>query len=74
MEVIVTGATGFIGGEVVKKCIAHPSIDSVLVLSRKEIPANLSDSKKVKVILHKDFSEYPESLLEELSGAVGCVW
>ena len=74
MKVIITGATGFIGGEVVKQCIKCPSITSVLVLSRRDLPKELSQDPKVKVLIHTDFSSYPPSLLEQLEGADGCVW
>jgi hypothetical protein len=28
----------------------------------------------VNVIIHNDFSNYPQELLEQLKGAEGCVW
>lgn len=74
MKVIVTGATGFVGGEVVKQCISNPSITSILVISRRDLPKDLSQSSKVKVILHQDFSSWPSSILEQLEGAEGCIW
>ncbi len=29
---------------------------------------------KVNVVIHNDFSAYSEGVLEQLKGAVGCVW
>lgn len=29
---------------------------------------------KVKVLLHTDFTQYPDEVLEQLKGATGCVW
>lgn len=55
MKIILTGATGFIGGAVLKQCIATPSISTVFVLTRRDLPKDLSSSPKVKVILHDDF-------------------
>ena len=74
MKIIVAGGTGFIGSNVIKQCIAHPDIASVIVLSRREISVDLSESDKVKVLIHEDFSQYPASFLEELAGAQGCIW
>jgi nucleoside-diphosphate-sugar epimerase len=74
MKLIVTGATGFIGSEVLRQCIANPGVTSVLVVSRREPAKELMASPKVKVILHEDFSEWPTSLLEQLEGAEGCIW
>ena len=74
MKLIVAGATGFIGSEVLRQCIASPGVTSILVVSRREPAKELMASPKVKVILHEDFSEWPTSLLEQLEGAEGCIW
>jgi nucleoside-diphosphate-sugar epimerase len=73
-EDLLTGATGFIGGAVLKQCIASPSISTVFVLTRRDLPKDLSSSPKVKVILHDDFLSWPDSVLEPLKGAEGCIW
>ena len=74
MKVIVSGATGFVGKEVVVQCIANPNITSVIVITRREIDAALSQSPKVRVILHNNFEEYPSDLLQQLRDAEGCIW
>jgi NAD dependent epimerase/dehydratase family enzyme len=81
MKIILTGATGFVGGVLLKFCIAHPAITSIVVLSRRELDESQtcgdneqSNGGKVKVILHQDFESYPDELLKELEGAEGCLW
>ena len=74
MRIILTRATGFIGGEVLRQCISNPAITSVLVVSRRDPTEQLMGSSKIKVIHHQDFSEWPPSLLEQLEGAEGCIW
>lgn len=74
MKVIVTGATGFVGKEVVAQCIQNTAITSVLVLTRRDIEKNLSSDPKVHVILHQDFDTYPQELLGQLEGSQGCIW
>ncbi|KAJ9642086.1 hypothetical protein H2204_002455 [Knufia peltigerae] len=74
MKVIVTGATGFIGKQVVVQCIQNPTITSVIVLTRREIDKNLSSDPKVQVIIHQDFETYPQELLHQLQGSQGCIW
>jgi nucleoside-diphosphate-sugar epimerase len=74
MKVMVTGGTGLVGSNILKKCIDDPRITSVLALSRRELPAELTDNEKVKVIISKDFSKYPNELLEQLEGAEACLW
>ncbi|OAP65343.1 hypothetical protein AYL99_01315 [Fonsecaea erecta] len=74
MKIIITGATGFVGKEVVAQAIQNPGISSIIVLTRRHIDEQQSQSPKVRVILHDDFQSYPASLLEQLQGAQGCVW
>lgn len=74
MKVIVTGATGFVGKQVVVQCIETPGISSIIVLSRRDIDEALSKNPKVHVILHQDFLSYPHDLLEQLKGSQGCIW
>ncbi|KAL9103636.1 MAG: hypothetical protein Q9163_001331 [Psora crenata] len=74
MKVIVTGATGLVGSAVVRSCIAHPEITSVVILSRRAVPASVSQHAKVTAILHDDFLVYPRELLEAVDDAVACLW
>jgi uncharacterized protein YbjT (DUF2867 family) len=72
MKVILTGCTGFIGSEVLSQCLAHPGISNIIALSRRPLP-QYSDPK-LKVVILQDFTKYPDSVLEEVRGADGCIW
>jgi hypothetical protein len=74
MKIILTGATGFVGGEALKRAVAHPGISEVLVLTRRDLAAEQKANEKVKVILHADFAAYPDAVLEQLAGAEACIW
>jgi nucleoside-diphosphate-sugar epimerase len=74
MKVIVTGATGRVGSQLVLHCIENSAITSVFVITRKPLPESTTSNNKVTVILHEDFSSWPPELLDKLSGAEGCLW
>ncbi|KAF2649274.1 hypothetical protein K491DRAFT_698245 [Lophiostoma macrostomum CBS 122681] len=74
MKIIITGVTGFIGGEVLHQAVADPAIATIYALSRKPLPEALAQLPKVTGIIHQDFSSYPTSLLEQLRGAEACIW
>ncbi|QSZ31087.1 hypothetical protein DSL72_000648 [Monilinia vaccinii-corymbosi] len=76
MHLILTGATGLVGSAILQTMLTHPSITKLSILSRSPVPLAESHAHHAKahVIIHKDFKDYPESVLEQLRGAEGCVW
>ena len=71
MKLILTGATGFIGAEVLRQCLLNPSITSLVVLTRRPL---LENNPKLKTIIMSDFTYYNDTVLQELAGAESCVW
>ncbi|KAF7308460.1 NAD(P)-bd-dom domain-containing protein [Mycena chlorophos] len=74
LKVILTGATGFVGGEVLAQCRRNPDISSIVVLTRRPLPGAVSDDPKVKQIVMKDFKVYSDDAKRDLEGADACVW
>ncbi|KAI0486742.1 hypothetical protein F4859DRAFT_312409 [Xylaria cf. heliscus] len=74
MKVLITGASGSIGGECLIQCLAHPSISTVVAFVRRELPADVSNHPKLKTIIIKDFAQWPQDVLEENADAVGIIW
>lgn len=85
MHLILTGATGLVGGGVLDAMLAMPDITRISILTRRPVPqldariqANdpvASNKDRVRVILHKDFAKYDDALLQgPLKGAAGVVW
>lgn len=70
MKIILTGSSGFIGKEVLKQCLQHPSITSVVALSRRQLPAH----EKLEVALVEDFLSYSDSMSQLVEGADACIW
>jgi len=68
-KVIITGATGMVGNEVLKLLLAHPSIEKVISLSRRKI-----DTKhpKLEQIIPKSFLKY-DNMQDALTN-VDCVF
>ena len=73
MHLILTGATGLVGGAVLDSMLNNKAVTRVSILTRN--PVRMADGhEKVKVIMHQDFKIYSSELLEELKDANGCVW
>jgi nucleoside-diphosphate-sugar epimerase len=73
MKVITTGGTGLIGGAVLRHCIQDPSVTHIYALTRRPLPEELTLSDKLTIIIHSDFSTYPDDLLNQLFGAEACI-
>jgi uncharacterized protein YbjT (DUF2867 family) len=83
MEIIVVGATGYVGSEVLRLCLEDPHISKIHVLTRRPLldsslaPASASD--KLSVILRHDWLRYDRGdedadLLSALKNARACIW
>lgn len=74
MKVIVTGATGTAGRGIVKACLADERITKVIILTRRNVAGDVESNPKVEVVMHRDFSQYPDELMQRLEGAEACLW
>ncbi|KAA8649581.1 uncharacterized protein ATNIH1004_002252 [Aspergillus tanneri] len=74
MKIILTGSTGFIGGEVLSQCLASESIRSIVVLSRRDLPPAIANHTKIEVVIMNDFLNYQDSVINQLQGAQACIW
>ncbi|KAI0435879.1 NAD(P)-binding protein [Xylaria telfairii] len=79
MKLIVTGATGFVGQEIIRQSLSHPKISTIVALARspvvapEKLPAG-SDSSKLKSVVIQDYEVYPDDVKKEFSGADACIW
>lgn len=68
IKAIITGATGMVGEGVLLECLAHPLVESVLVINRK--PGGVSHPK-LKEIIHRDFFDLAP-ITSQLAGYNAC--
>jgi uncharacterized protein YbjT (DUF2867 family) len=80
MKIIVIGATGFVGKEVIRQALRNPAITSVVALARKPVsrPNNSGSGEDVSrfqsVVLDDWVTLYPEAIKEHLKDADACIW
>ena len=70
MKIIVTGATGTAGKEVVRQAILDNEIDEIIAVSRNPV---MLESPKIRQVLHQDFMSY-DTLIAEFSMADAFIW
>ena len=70
MKIIITGATGLVGSEVLRAAVDDRSIDEVIVLVRN--PPEFRN-RKITVVIHKDYSDY-SAVGEYFQKADALIW
>jgi len=73
VHIILTGATGLVGSAVLAQLLHSAAITRVSILSRRPIAAT-EGHKKANVIIQSDYSTYPQSVIDQLQDADGCIW
>ena len=73
VHIILTGATGLVGSAVLAQLLHSSTITRVSILSRRPIAAT-EGHKKANVIIQTDYSSYPQSVIDQLQDADGCIW
>jgi nucleoside-diphosphate-sugar epimerase len=76
-KVILTGATGFVGGELVKQLLKNSKIGCIVCLTRREVNLDhLTDlnKNKVKNLLLKDWISYSDDEIKLMADAEVCFW
>lgn len=80
MKLIVAGATGFLGREVVRHALATPAVTCVVALARNPVSftdAELLPSSDRAKLVHaaiRDYGEYPPDVTAHFVGADACIW
>ncbi|KAI1344453.1 hypothetical protein F5Y15DRAFT_112338 [Xylariaceae sp. FL0016] len=74
MKVLITGASGSIGGQVLTQCLAHPSISTVVAFVRRDLPQELTRNPKLLSVRIQDFSNWPEDLVNAHADAAAMLW
>ncbi|XWW95235.1 hypothetical protein V2A60_003189 [Cordyceps javanica] len=79
MKLIVVGATGLIGTEVIRQALSHKSVTSVVALGRRPTPPPKSVTagpalEKFQSVTLDDFTSYPDDVKSQLAGADACIW
>lgn len=70
MKIIVTGATGMVGAEVIRQAIADTEITSIVAIVRGALDI---EDPKLKTVVHKDFLHY-DSIAHVFAEADAVLW
>ncbi|KAJ5910078.1 hypothetical protein N7504_004721 [Penicillium tannophilum] len=76
MKLIVAGATGLVGTEIIRQSLQISEITQIIALARK--PVHVEDGtdplSKLKSVVIRDYGEYSADVKAEFAGADACIW
>jgi NAD(P)H-binding len=72
MKIIITGATGMVGSEVLRQALADDAITQIFAVVRRPL---LVQHNKLSVIIHKNFLDYTplENILKQANACIWCL-
>ncbi|KAF1976414.1 hypothetical protein BU23DRAFT_47896 [Bimuria novae-zelandiae CBS 107.79] len=71
MKLIIVGATGLVGTELLRQSLLRTDITAVLAVTRRALS---SPSPKFQNVIVKDYDQCGASAIEALKDADGCIW
>ncbi|KAF9053628.1 hypothetical protein BDZ89DRAFT_1004605 [Hymenopellis radicata] len=77
MKLLLSGATGAAGSQILRSALADPLISSITILTRRPLPNWLpvpNDNKPTQVVVLPDFLHYPEDVRAEIAGHDAFIW
>lgn len=75
MKLVIAGATGLLGSELVHQSLRMPAVSSVVALGRRAVSApDGANAAKLKNVIVEDFGSYSEDVRREFEGAGACIW
>ncbi|KAJ5816267.1 hypothetical protein N7447_008500 [Penicillium robsamsonii] len=75
MKLIIAGASGLLGTEILRQSLQMREITRVVALARRPVQLDEgTDSSKLKSVVIRDYGEYPDSVKAEFAGADACIW
>ena len=79
MKLVIAGASGFVGTELIRQSLKRPDISTVIALARKPVsaPDDLGPHvhpSKLRSVVIDDYGSYPEDVRTELAQADACIW
>ncbi|KAF9012086.1 hypothetical protein BDZ89DRAFT_1077507 [Hymenopellis radicata] len=77
MKLLLSGATGAAGSQILRSALADPDVTKITILSRRPLPSWLpvpSADKPTDVIVLPDFQQYPADVQKKLADHDACIW
>lgn len=79
MKLIIAGANGFVGTELVRQSLRLPSITSIIALSRRPVDTRLgdpsvADASKLKSVVVRSYDTYSDDERAAFANADACIW
>ena len=75
MKLVIGGATGFVGTNLLRQALLSKDVSSIIAVGRRPASApEGTDASKLDNIVSKDLLQYSEEAKQKLAGVDACIW
>ncbi|RDW76919.1 hypothetical protein BP6252_04972 [Coleophoma cylindrospora] len=74
MKLIIAGATGFVGKEILRHALRSPEFTSIVTLGRRAVDIEDQYAEKLTDLVLDDLNHYSTSARAKLANADACIW
>ncbi|KAJ4360075.1 uncharacterized protein N0V89_000634 [Didymosphaeria variabile] len=74
MKLIIIGATGFVGTEILRQSLLRKDITSVVAVTRRTLPSSSPSSPKLNNVVVREYDQYDHHAKTAFKDANGCIW
>ena len=75
MKLVIGGATGFVGSDLLRQALLSKEISSIIAVGRRPASApEGTDASKLDNIVSKDLTQYSDEAKQKLAGVDACIW
>ena len=75
MKLVIGGASGFVGSELLRQALNSKAVTSIIAIGRRNVsaPEGMDGSKLSNIVL-ADLNHYSDEDKKNLSDVDGCIW
>ena len=75
MKLVICGANGYLGTELLRQSLRMPAVSTVVALARRPVSVpEGADGAKMRCVVVEDYGNFSADARKQLEGTDACIW